>query len=147
MRKLMIVAGALAAVTSLGAMRTANAAEVTPGRAPTATHSSNLVDDAWGHRVHPAPTRPTPTDRDARRDSDDRGSRATSHTAPSRVSDPRAGQRNSSSDDGRANGHQQAPSRVAGHDAKTPVRQPSHSSHDSHDTNGRSRESAHGDGR
>ena len=136
MRKLMIVAGALAAVTSLGAMRTANAAEVNPGRAPTAqpaaTHSSNSVDDAWGHRVYPAPTRPTPTDRDARHDSDASGSRGTSHSVPSRVSDPRAGQRNSSSDDGRANNHQKAPSRVAGHDVKTPVRQPSHSSHDTH---------------
>ncbi len=146
MRKLMIVAGALAAVTSLGAMRTANAAEVDPGRAPTAqamaTHPSNPVDGAWGHHAYPAPTRPTSTNRDARRDSDATASRTTSHSVPSRVSDPRAGERNSSSDDGRANDHRQAPPRVTGHDVKTPVRKPSQSSHD---TKGRSRESARGD--
>jgi hypothetical protein len=148
MRKLMIVVGALAAVASLGAMRTASAENASPASAsttlPTARYPSTSVADARRHRGYATP-RSTSTDRNARRDHDAGGSRATPYAVPPRAPDPRSGQWNSGYDSGRANDHQQAPSRVAGHGVRTPVHQASRSSHSSGDKNGRSRESGRGD--
>ena len=147
MRKLMIVAGALATVMSLGAMRTASAETAYPASTattlPPVAYTSHLADNARKHRRQEMPTRRTATDRNARRDQDAGGSRATPHSVPSRVSDPRGGQW-SGYQYGRANDHQ-APTRVSAHDVRTPVRQPSPNSPSSHGKNDRSRESARGD--
>jgi len=146
MRKLMIVAGTVAALASFGAIRTASAAEANPASAAaTATHTPTSLNDAWGHRVYPAQTRRTPTDRNLRRDSDAHGARTTSHSVPSRGSDQHAGQWNSGTDDARAKVHQQAPSRFAQHGERTPVHHTSRTPQSSQDTNGRRRESTRGD--
>ncbi|HEY2377331.1 MAG TPA: hypothetical protein VGH98_15245 [Gemmatimonadaceae bacterium] len=61
MRKLMIVAGALATIASLGAMRTASAATIDPPSVSTTLstvkHLAKSADNGWTHRVYPAPTR------------------------------------------------------------------------------------------
>lgn len=129
MRKLMIVAGALATAMSVGAMSTATAAEVHPApkRAPVQTvpHVSNPLDLFWKHPAHPAPVHAAPKKTPARRD---------------------AAKRDLDHQEYRGTDRAQAPSRVADHDVRTPVQHQSNS-HDSHNTNDKNRESARGDRR
>ena len=142
MRKLTILAGAAAAILSLGAMCTADAEAFIPAAAATTQmtngHRTTPIGDAFAAKRRPRlPIQySTTNDRHARRNSDARGETSTPYSVPSRVSASHIDQWNGVPRTEGGSDNNRVPSRVATRNVRT---QANHTSKDWHSSNDRTR--------